>query len=44
VIKMKTNASTLTKLENFHENQEFKTMKNKSLKFLELHIINLKIY
>jgi len=44
VIKMKNNASTLTKLEKFHENQEFKTMKNKSLKFLELHIMNLKIH
>ena len=27
VIKMKNNASTLTKLEKFHENQEFKTIK-----------------
>jgi len=38
------NAFTLTKLEKFHENQEFKTIKNKSLKFLELHIMNLKIH
>jgi len=44
VIKMKKNASTLTKLKKFHENQEFKTMKNISLNFLELHIINFKIY
>jgi len=41
---MKKNAFTLTKLESFHENQKFKTMKNKSLKFLELHIMNLKIH
>jgi len=44
MIKMKKNATTLTKLKKFHENQEFKTMKNKSLNFLELHIMNLKIY
>jgi len=43
VIKMKKNAFTLTK-EKFHDNQEFKTIKNKSLKFLELHIMNLKIH
>jgi len=34
VIKMKKNASTLTKLKKSHENQEFNTMKTKSLKFL----------
>jgi len=34
---MKGNASTLTKLENFQENQEFKTMKNKSLNILKFH-------
>ena len=34
VIKMKKNASTLTKLKKSHENQELKTMKNKYLKFL----------
>jgi len=28
-----------TKLEKFHENQEFKTMKNISLKFVKLHYI-----
>jgi len=28
----------------FHENQEFNTKKNKSLKFIELYIMNLKIY
>jgi len=39
----KKNASTLTKLKKFHEHQKFKTMKNKSLKFLELHIMNLRI-
>jgi len=33
VIKMKKNVFTLTKLEKFHENQKFKTIKNKSLKF-----------
>jgi len=44
VIKMKINAFTLTKLEKFHENQEFKTIKNKSLKFLELYTMNLKIH
>jgi len=44
VIKMKKNAWTLTKLKKFHEHPKFKTMKNKSLKFLELHIMNLKIY
>jgi len=42
--KDEKNAFTLTKLEKFHENQEFKTIKNKSLKFLELHIMNLKIH
>jgi len=41
---MKKNAFMLTKLEKIHENQEFKTIKNKSLKFLNLHIINLKIH
>jgi len=44
VIKMKKNAFTLIKLEKSHDNQEFKTIKNKSLKFLELHIMNLKIH
>jgi len=44
VIKMKNNASTLTKLKKFHENQEFKIMKNKSLNFLKLHIMNIKIH
>jgi len=44
LIKMKKNASKSTKFEKFHENQEFKIMKNKYLKFLELHIMNLKIY
>jgi len=39
---MKKNASRLTELKKFHDNQEFKTMKNKFLKFLKLHIINLK--
>jgi len=34
----------LTKLEKFHEKQEFKTIKNKSLKFLELYTMNLKIH
>jgi len=41
---MRKNASTLTKFEKFHENQEFKTMKNKYLKFLKLHIMKLKIH
>jgi len=44
VIKMKKNASTLTKLKKFHEHKKSKTMKNKSLKFIELHIMNLKIH
>jgi len=44
VIKMKKKTSILTKLKKFHEHQEFKTMKNKFLKFLELHIMNLKIH
>jgi len=34
----------LVKLEKFLGNHEFMTMKNKYLKFLELHIINLKIH
>jgi len=34
VIKMKKNASTLIKLKKSHKNQEFKTMKNKYIKFL----------
>ena len=42
--KMKKNAFTFNKLEKFHQNQEFKIIKNKSLKFLELHIMNLKIH
>jgi len=37
----KKNVFTLIKLKTFHENQEFKTTKNK---FLELHIMNLKIH
>jgi len=44
VINMKKNASTLTKLKKFHEHRKFKTMKNISLKFIELHIMNLKIH
>ena len=42
MIKMKKNAFTLIKLEKFKKNQEFKTIKSKTLKFLELHIMNLK--
>jgi len=44
VIKMKKKASTLTKLKKFHQNQKFKIMKNKSLNFIGLHIINLTIH
>jgi len=44
VIKVKIIASTLTKVEKFHQNQEFMIMKKKSLKFLKLHIMNLKIH
>ena len=42
--KDEKNASTLTKLKKSHENQEFNTMKNKSLKFLQINIMNLKIH
>jgi len=42
VIKMKKIA--LTKLEKFHKNLELKIMKNKSLKFLKLYIMNLKFH
>jgi len=42
--KDKKNAFTLTKLEKFHEKQEFKKIINKSLKFLELYTMNLKIH
>jgi len=42
--KDEKNASTLTKLKKFHEHKKFKIMKRKSLKFIELHIMNLKIY
>ena len=41
--KDEKNAFTLTKLEKFNKNQEFKTIKNKSLTILELHIMNLTI-
>jgi len=41
-MKMK-NASTSTKLEKFHRVQNLKKRKNNSLKFIELHIMNLKI-
>jgi len=34
----------LTKLEKFHKNLELKIMKNKSLKFLKLYIMNLKFH
>jgi len=40
----KKNTSTSTKLENFMRIQELKKMKNKYLKFLEFHIMNLKIH
>jgi len=37
------NASTSSKIEKLHDNQILKKTKNNSLRFLKLHIMNLKI-
>jgi len=37
--KDEKNAFTLTKLDKFNKNQEFKTIKNKSLKFSEIKLM-----
>jgi len=42
-MKMKKNASTSSNIEKLHDNPKLKITKNNSLRFLKLHIMNLKI-
>ena len=42
-MKMKKNVSTSTKLEKLHENPKIKENEKQLFKFLELHIMNLKM-